>query len=201
MMPRKFLCCFELICCPQQKLRIQSEIGEQYYHKKDRQQNTLAKTSCCCECSFRYVDAVFTEAGYGEDVESILTRLLQVCNYDVAAAERGIVYIDEIDKIARKGDNPSITRDVSGEGVQQGLLKLLEGTEVLVPPQGGRKHPEQKLIKINTQNILFVCGGAFDGIDKLIARRVNTHAIGFNVNKEMQEYQKKNLLQFINART
>ena len=126
---------------------------------------------------FTIVDAtVFTEAGYvGEDVESILTRLLQVCNYDVAAAERGIVYIDEIDKIARKGDNPSITRDVSGEGVQQGMLKLLEGTDVLVPPQGGRKHPEQKLIKINTQNILFICRGAFDGIDKIIARRMQTN--------------------------
>jgi len=132
-------------------------------------------------------------------VESILTRLLQVCNYDVTAAERGIVYIDEIDKIARKGDNPSITRDVSGEGVQQGLLKLLEGTDVLVPPQGGRKHPEQKLIKINTQNILFICGGAFDGVDKLIARRINTNAIGFNVNKEQQDAIKKNLLQYVNA--
>lgn len=150
---------------------------------------------------FAIVDAtVFTEAGYvGEDVESMLTRLLQVCNYDVAAAEKGIVYIDEIDKIARKGDNPSITRDVSGEGVQQGLLKMLEGTEVLVPPQGGRKHPEQKMIKINTSNILFICGGAFDGIDKVIARRINTNAIGFNVNKELRDDQKNNILQFINA--
>lgn len=150
---------------------------------------------------FAIVDAtVFTEAGYvGEDVESILTRLLQVCNYDVNAAERGIVYIDEIDKIARKGDNPSITRDVSGEGVQQGMLKLLEGTDVLVPPQGGRKHPEQKLIKINTQNILFICGGAFDGIDKIIARRVQTNTIGFNVDKDHQESMKKNLLRYVNA--
>jgi ATP-dependent Clp protease ATP-binding subunit ClpX len=150
---------------------------------------------------FAIVDAtVFTEAGYvGEDVESILTRLLQVCNYDISAAERGIVYIDEIDKIARKGDNPSITRDVSGEGVQQGMLKLLEGTDVLVPPQGGRKHPEQKLIKINTQNILFICGGAFDGIDKVIARRVQTNTIGFNVDKDLQETRKKNLLRYVNA--
>lgn len=150
---------------------------------------------------FAIVDAtVFTEAGYvGEDVESMLTRLLQACNYDVQAAERGIVFIDEIDKVARKSDNPSITRDVSGEGVQQGLLKLLEGSEVLVPPQGGRKHPEQKLIKLNTQNILFICGGAFDGIDKIIARRVNTNAIGFNVNKELQDYQHNNLLQFVNS--
>jgi ATP-dependent Clp protease ATP-binding subunit ClpX len=150
---------------------------------------------------FAIVDAtVFTEAGYvGEDVESMLTRLLQNCNYDVASAERGIVYVDEIDKIARKGDNPSITRDVSGEGVQQGLLKMLEGTEVLVPPQGGRKHPEQKMIKVDTKNILFICGGAFDGIDKVIARRINTNAIGFSVNKDEQEHQRKNLLQFINA--
>jgi ATP-dependent Clp protease ATP-binding subunit ClpX len=150
---------------------------------------------------FAIVDAtVFTEAGYvGEDVESMLTRLLQACNYDVQAAEKGIVFIDEIDKIARKSDNPSITRDVSGEGVQQGLLKLLEGSEVLVPPQGGRKHPEQKLIKVNTQNILFICGGAFDGIDRIIARRVNTNAIGFNVNKDLQDYQHNNLLQFVNA--
>lgn len=162
----------------------------------------LAKTIArLLNVPFAIVDAtVFTEAGYvGEDVESILTRLLQVCNYDVPAAERGIVYIDEIDKIARKGDNPSITRDVSGEGVQQGMLKLLEGTDVLVPPQGGRKHPEQKLIKINTQNILFVCGGAFDGIDKVIARRVQTNTIGFNVDKEQQDAMKKNLLRYVNA--
>lgn len=162
----------------------------------------LAKTIArLLNVPFTIVDAtVFTEAGYvGEDVESILTRLLQVCNYDVTSAERGIVYIDEIDKIARKGDNPSITRDVSGEGVQQGMLKLLEGTDVLVPPQGGRKHPEQKLIRINTQNILFICGGAFDGIDKVIARRVQTNTIGFNVDKEQQENMKKNLLRYVNA--
>jgi ATP-dependent Clp protease ATP-binding subunit ClpX len=147
---------------------------------------------------FTIVDAtVFTEAGYvGEDVESILSRLLQVCDYDVDAAERGIVYIDEIDKIARKQDNPSITRDVSGEGVQQGMLKMLEGAEVLVPPQGGRKHPEQKLVKINTHNILFICGGAFDGIDKVIARRVNTQIIGYN-KKGSELVDRENLLQYV----
>lgn len=162
----------------------------------------LAKTIAkMLHVPFAIVDAtVFTEAGYvGEDVESMLTRLLQSCNYDVSAAEKGIVFIDEIDKIARKNDNPSITRDVSGEGVQQGLLKMLEGTEVLVPPQGGRKHPEQKMIKVNTANILFICGGAFDGIDRIIARRINTNAIGFNVNKAEQEQQKANLLQYVNA--
>jgi len=150
---------------------------------------------------FAIVDAtVFTEAGYvGEDVESILSRLLQVCNYDVQAAERGIVYIDEIDKITRKQDNPSITRDVSGEGVQQAMLKLLEGTEVLVPPQGGRKHPEQKMVKVNTQNILFICGGAFDGIDKVISRRIQTHSIGFTARKQEEEYAKKHILQYVNS--
>jgi len=150
---------------------------------------------------FAIVDAtVFTEAGYvGEDVESILTRLLQICNYDAKMAEKGIVYIDEIDKIARKGDNPSITRDVSGEGVQQALLKLLEGSEVFVPPQGGRKHPEQKMIKINTRNILFICGGAFDGIDKIIQHRLQTRAIGFKTDQK-ERVQHENLLQYISPK-
>jgi ATP-dependent Clp protease ATP-binding subunit ClpX len=148
---------------------------------------------------FAIVDAtVFTEAGYvGEDVESILSRLLQVCNYDIALAEKGIVYIDEIDKIARKGDNPSITRDVSGEGVQQALLKLLEGTEVLVPPHGGRKHPEQKLLKVDTKNILFICGGAFDGIDKVISKRMQTSVVGFKKGRDGQAVDKDNLIQYI----
>lgn len=151
---------------------------------------------------FCIVDAtVFTEAGYvGEDVESILSRLLQVADYDVSLAERGIVYIDEIDKIARKQDNPSITRDVSGEGVQQALLKLLEGTEVLVPPQGGRKHPEQQLTKVNTQNILFICGGAFDGIDKIIAKRLQTQMIGYNSSKKKNEIKRDDFLHYLNPR-
>ncbi len=148
---------------------------------------------------FTIVDAtVLTEAGYvGEDIESILTRLLQACDYDVEAAERGIVFIDEIDKIARKGDNPSITRDVSGEGVQQGLLKLLEGSVVNVPPQGGRKHPDQKMIPVNTQNILFVCGGAFDGIERKIAQRLNTHVVGFGSVSQQNIIDRANLLQYI----
>ncbi len=147
---------------------------------------------------FTIVDAtVLTEAGYvGEDIESILTRLLQAADYNVAAAEKGIVFIDEVDKIARKGDNPSITRDVSGEGVQQGLLKLLEGSVVLVPPQGGRKHPEQKMVEVNTKNILFICGGAFDGIEKRIANRLNTNVVGFR-DKVTVSIDRKNLLQYI----
>jgi ATP-dependent Clp protease ATP-binding subunit ClpX len=141
---------------------------------------------------------VLTEAGYvGEDVESILSRLLQVADYDVASAERGIVFIDEVDKIARKSDNPSITRDVSGEGVQQALLKILEGAVVSVPPQGGRKHPEQKMVQINTQNILFICGGAFDGIEKRIGSRLHANAIGYSANKEQQVIDKDNMLQYI----
>lgn len=141
---------------------------------------------------------VLTEAGYvGEDVESVLTRLLQAADYDVTAAERGIVYIDEIDKISRKGDNPSITRDVSGEGVQQGLLKMLENTIINVPPQGGRKHPEQKMISVNTQHILFICGGAFDGIDKIISRRLQTNSLGFSAKGEKEEIDRSNLMQYV----
>lgn len=148
---------------------------------------------------FTIVDAtVLTEAGYvGEDIESILTRLLQAADYNTEAAERGIVFVDEIDKIARKSDNPSITRDVSGEGVQQGLLKLLEGSVINVPPQGGRKHPEQKLIPVDTKNILFICGGAFDGIERKIANRLNTKVIGYSAAKEVDRIERENLLQYI----
>ena len=141
---------------------------------------------------------MLTQAGYvGEDIESILSRLLQVADYNVEEAERGIVFIDEIDKIARKGDNPSITRDVSGEGVQQGLLKLLEGSVVNVPPQGGRKHPEQKFIQVNTQNILFICGGAFDGIERKIAQRLNTNVVGYGAVKQSVAIDRSNLMQYI----
>ncbi len=148
---------------------------------------------------FTIVDAtVLTQAGYvGEDIESILTRLLQVADYNVEEAERGIVFIDEIDKIARKGDNPSITRDVSGEGVQQGLLKLLEGSVVNVPPQGGRKHPEQKMIPVNTKHILFICGGAFDGIEKKIAQRMNTHVVGYDSVQNSKQVDKSDMMRYI----
>ncbi len=157
---------------------------------------TIAKM---LEVPFAIVDAtVLTEAGYvGEDIESILTRLLQASDYNVDASERGIVFIDEIDKIARKGDNPSITRDVSGEGVQQGLLKLLEGSVINVPPQGGRKHPDQKMIAVNTKNILFICGGAFDGIERKIAQRLNTRVVGYASAKNKEQIDRENLLQYI----
>lgn len=160
----------------------------------------LAKTIArMLEVPFTIVDAtVLTQAGYvGEDIESLLTRLLQVADYDVAKAERGIVFIDEIDKIARKGDNPSITRDVSGEGVQQGLLKLLEGSVVNVPPQGGRKHPEQRMIPVDTKNILFICGGAFDGIERKIAQRLNTHVVGYSTDAARKRIDRDNYLSYV----
>ncbi len=160
----------------------------------------LAKTIArMLKVPFAIVDAtVLTEAGYvGEDIESLLTRLLAACDYNVAEAERGIVFIDEIDKIARKGDNPSITRDVSGEGVQQGLLKLLEGSVVNVPPQGGRKHPEQKMIAVDTKNILFICGGAFEGIERKIAQRLNTHVVGYGAGNHVSKADRDKLLHFI----
>lgn len=163
----------------------------------------LAKTVAkLLSVPFAIADATaFTQSGYvGEDIESVISRLLQNCNYNIESAQKGIVFIDEIDKIARKGDNPSITRDVAGEGVQQGLLKLLEGSEILVPPQGGRKHPEQPMVKVDTKNILFICGGAFEGLERIIAQRVNKSSVGFKKTKEKErEIQKENLLKQVNA--
>jgi ATP-dependent Clp protease ATP-binding subunit ClpX len=163
----------------------------------------LAKTVAkLLNVPFAIADATaFTQSGYvGEDIESVITRLLQNCNYNIESAQKGIVFIDEIDKIARKGENPSITRDVAGEGVQQGLLKLLEGSEILVPPQGGRKHPEQPMIKVDTKNILFICGGAFEGLERIIAQRVNKSAVGFKKTKELEdEIQTENLFKQVNA--
>ncbi len=163
----------------------------------------LAKTVAkLLSVPFAIADATaFTQSGYvGEDIESVISRLLQNCNYNIESAQKGIVFIDEIDKIARKGENPSITRDVAGEGVQQGLLKLLEGSEILVPPQGGRKHPEQPMVKVDTKNILFICGGAFEGLERIIAQRVNKSSVGFKKTKEKErEIQKENLLQQVNA--
>jgi ATP-dependent Clp protease ATP-binding subunit ClpX len=163
----------------------------------------LAKTVAkLLSVPFAIADATaFTQSGYvGEDIESVISRLLQNCNYNIESAQKGIVFIDEIDKIARKGENPSITRDVAGEGVQQGLLKLLEGSEILVPPQGGRKHPEQPMVKVDTKNILFICGGAFEGLERIIAQRVNKSSVGFKKTKEKErEIQKENLLKQVNA--
>lgn len=179
--------------------------NHRYYTNGILSHNTLIARTIAkmLNVPFTIVDAtVLTEAGYvGEDVESILTRLLQAADYDVEKAERGIIFIDEIDKIARKGDNPSITRDVSGEGVQQGLLKLLEGSIVLVPPQGGRKHPDQKMIPVNTKNILFICGGAFEGIEKKIEARFNVHSIGFDTNRdEKKRFDGENPLKHVSPR-
>lgn len=167
--------------------------------KPERARHCLQNVGKNTECTFCIADAtVLTEAGYvGEDVESIISRLLQASNYDVAQAERGIVFIDEIDKISRKSDNPSITRDVSGEGVQQALLKILEGAIINVPPQGGRKHPEQQFVHVNTENILFICGGAFEGIDKIIKTRANSQSIGYKTADEKQVFEDKDYLQYL----
>lgn len=182
-------------------LELSDDSNHRYYTNDVLSHNThLVRTiSTLLDVPFTIVDAtVFTEAGYvGEDVESILTRLLQACNYDVKKAEMGIVYVDEADKLSRKGKNPSITRDVNGEGVQQALLKMLEGTDVLVPPQGGRKHPEAQMINMNTQNILFIFGGAFDGIEDIIKRRMNTKTVGFKTNSDSEEIDEDNVIKHI----